>query len=91
VTVFLTACGDRGVITQPFWHVRFPRGTLEGAFGSSATTGGFLRRCRYDLSPESHFFSIFGVKRAKEGKFFDEAKKNSINRKKCPICLKKVK
>jgi hypothetical protein len=60
----------RGVITQPFWHVRFPRGTLEGAFGSSVTTGGFLRRCRYDLPPESLFFSILGVKRAKGAKNF---------------------
>jgi hypothetical protein len=47
----------RGVITQPFWHVRFPRATLEGAFGSSATTGG-LHFCTV---PDFRFIICFSV------------------------------
>jgi hypothetical protein len=74
----------RGVITQPFWHVRSPRGVLEGVFGSSATTGGLLPRCRYDLPLESQIFSIFGVKRAKEAKLFRFRQKKQNNEKKLP-------
>jgi hypothetical protein len=33
-------CQRREVITQALWHVRFPRGVLEDAVGSSVTTGG---------------------------------------------------
>jgi hypothetical protein len=58
----------RGVITQPLWHVRFPRGGLEDAFGSSATTAGLLPKCRYVLPPESYLFSISRVERPKEAK-----------------------
>jgi hypothetical protein len=45
----------RGVITQPFWHVRFPRGTFEGAFGGSATTGGLHFTCCTRLSVHQFF------------------------------------
>jgi hypothetical protein len=76
---------NRGVITQPFWHVRSPRGVLEGAFGNSATTGGLLPGCNYDLPLESQNISIFGVKRAKEAKIFRfRRKKNKTSKKSCP-------
>jgi hypothetical protein len=52
----------RGVIFHPLWHLRFPRGGLEDAFGSSATTGAPLPRCRYVLLPESHLLPIFRAK-----------------------------
>jgi hypothetical protein len=72
-------CTSRGAITQPLWHVRFPRGDLEDAFGSSATTAGLLPKCRYVLPPESHFlrFSRWNVKRGKiqSGKNSRHAKK----------------
>jgi hypothetical protein len=51
-------CNDRGVITQPSWHVRFPRGTLEDAFGSSATTGGLHFTCCTRLSVHQFFFGV---------------------------------
>jgi hypothetical protein len=48
----------RGVITQPFWHVRLPRGTLEGAFGNSATTGGLHFTYCTRLSVHHFFFGV---------------------------------
>jgi hypothetical protein len=54
----MIASKDRGVITQPFWHVRFPRGTLEGAFGSSATTGGLHFCYCTRLSVHQFFFGV---------------------------------
>jgi hypothetical protein len=61
---------NRGVNTHPFLHVRSSRDGLEDAFGSSATTGGLLPRCRYVFPPESHFVSIFGVKYPCQAKIF---------------------
>jgi hypothetical protein len=51
---------QRGVNTHPLLHVRSSRGTLEDAFGSSATTAGLLPRCRYVFPSESHFFILSG-------------------------------
>jgi hypothetical protein len=79
----------RGVITQPLWHVTFPRGDLEDAFGSSATTAGLLPTCRYVLPPESHFFSISGVERPKQAKKYSiRSKKNQDIEKKFPDAKK---
>jgi hypothetical protein len=75
----------RGVITQPLWHVRFPRGGLEDAFGSSATTAGLLPRCRYVLPPESLFFFDFRGETSKRGQNFSiQSKKNKDIEKKLP-------
>jgi hypothetical protein len=48
----------RGVITHPSWHVRFPRGFLQGAFGSSATTGGLHSFYCTRLSVHQNFFGV---------------------------------
>jgi hypothetical protein len=53
-------CSERGgEHSAPFACTVLTRDSGE-AFGSSATTGGLLLRCRYDLPPESHFFRFSG-------------------------------
>jgi hypothetical protein len=47
------------------------------AFGSSATTGGLLLRCRYVLPLQSQFFSIFGVKCPYQAKIFRCSRKKN--------------
>jgi hypothetical protein len=79
----------KGVITQAIWHVRSPRGVLEDGFGSSATTGGLLPRCRYVLPLESLFFTMnlffydFRGGTSKRGENFSiQAKKKTKHREK---------
>jgi hypothetical protein len=80
----------RGVITQPLWHVRFSSGGLEDAFGSSATTAGLLPRWRHVLPPESHFFSISGVKRPKGANNFRFSRKKFKTSEKDARCEKNI-
>jgi hypothetical protein len=76
----------RGVNTHPFLHVRSSRYGLEDAFGSSATTGGLLPRCRYVFPPESHFFFDFRGKTSLPGeKFSLTPKKSDKIEKSCPM------
>jgi hypothetical protein len=58
--------------------------TFGNASGSSATTGRLLLRCRYVLPPESHFFSIFGVKCPYQPKKFRCSRKKTKKSKKMP-------
>jgi hypothetical protein len=86
--VFAIAVLLRGVITQALWHVRSPRGVLEDAFGSSATTGGLLPRCRYVWPLESHFFDFRGGTSKRGENFPIQAKKNQNVERKLPDAKK---
>jgi hypothetical protein len=72
-----------GVITQTLWHVRFPRGTLEGAFGSAATTGGLHFSYCTRLSVHSFFSVSSNIIRLFCTSYTENRKKLKQAKKKC--------